>query len=203
MNQEIFYKLPELNYDFDALGPQISSEQLRIHYEKHHQSYVDGANKIFSKINDSRENNVEFDLKCVAKELSFNIGGHILHSLFWGNLISDQKSKEKPEGVLMESIEKEFKNFNNFKTEFSQTALTVEGSGWAALGYCKETEKLIIIQIEKHNINIIPGCSILMVLDVFEHAYYLDYKNNRKEYIENFWKIINWDEIKNRFQNII
>lgn len=195
METNKFYALPKLAYGYKDLEPYISEQQLMIHHQKHHQSYVNGANAILEKIDKARKENTELDMKSTLKELSFNIGGHLLHSLFWENLTPEGQGNREPEGTLADLIKNEFGSFERFKKEFSQTALSVEGSGWAALTLCKQTQRLIPMQIEKHNVNIYPDCKILMVLDVFEHAYYLDYKNERAKFIEAFWNIVNWDAI--------
>jgi len=195
-----FYVLPKLPYDYKDLAPYMSEEQLRIHHSKHHQAYVNGANAILQKLDKARKEGTELDIKSTLKELSFNIGGHLLHSLFWGNLAPASKSSGKPSGVLGEAIEREFGNFERFKKEFSQAAVSVEGSGWAALTFCRQTNRPIIMQIEKHNTNVYPMFRILMVLDVFEHAYYIDYKNERAKFVEAFWNIVNWDAVSERLE---
>ena len=194
------YQLPELIYDYDELAPFISEEQLRLHHAKHHQTYVNGANAIFDKIAMARKENIDLDMKAVLKELSFHLGGHILHSLFWRNLAPAGKAGGQPAGILAEKINSEFGDFARFKKEFSQTALTVEGSGWAALTHSLEDGRLLITQIEKHNVNLFPQSKILLVLDVWEHAYYLDYKNERTKFIEAFWKIVNWQEVEKNLE---
>jgi Fe-Mn family superoxide dismutase len=195
-----FYVLPKLPYDYKDLAPYMSEEQLRIHHSKHHQAYVNGANAILQKLDKARKEGTELDIKSTLKELSFNIGGHLLHSLFWGNLAPASKSSGKPSGVLGEAIEREFGNFERFKKEFTQAAVSVEGSGWAALTFCRQTNRPIIMQIEKHNTNVYPMFRILMVLDVFEHAYYIDYKNERAKFVEAFWNIVNWDGVNKRLE---
>lgn len=201
MEKHNLYSLPELDYSYDALKPHISEEQLKIHHQKHHQAYVDGANAILEKLDKARNENSELDMKSTLKALSFNIGGHILHSLFWKNLSPASKSGS-PKGAIAEAIQKEFGSFERFKSEFTQTAVNTEGSGWAALSYCKKTNRLIIMQIEKHNVNVYPMFEILMVLDVWEHAYYLDYKNARAKFVEAFWNIVNWNEVNKRLAEI-
>lgn len=197
-----FYILPKLNYGYKDLEPYISEEQLRIHYQKHHQAYVNGANTIFEKLEKARKDNIDLDNKATLKELSFQIGGHLLHSLFWDNLAPAGKTNESNK-ILIDYIENEFGSFERFKKEFTQVALSVEGSGWAALTFDKQTNKLLIMQIEKHNIHIYPTFKILMVLDVFEHAYYIDYKNERAKFIDAFWNIVNWDEVNKRFEELV
>ena len=142
--------------------------------------------------------NLDLDAKSTLKNLSFNIGGHILHSLFWTNLTSAGKGGGEPKGELADILKKEFGSFERFKKEFSQAALSVEGSGWAVLSFCEKTKRPLIMQIEKHNVNVFPTCKLLMVLDVWEHAYYLDYKNARSEFVKAFWNIVNWETINKR-----
>jgi len=198
-----FYVLPKLSYEYKDLAPHMSEEQLRIHHSKHHQAYVNGANAILQKLDKARKEGVDIDVKSTLKELSFNIGGHILHSLFWSNLAAPSKGGGKPSGVLGDALEKEFGSFDRFKKEFTQAAVSVEGSGWAALTLCRQTGRPIIMQIEKHNTNVYPMFRILMVLDVFEHAYYIDYKNERAKFVEAFWNIVNWDEINKRLEETL
>lgn len=193
-----FYKLPELPYGYKDLEPYISEEQLTIHHTKHHQAYVDGANALIKKLEEARENGDDLDMKSVSKELSFHVGGFVLHKLFWNNLGPADKFGGKPEGILAKYIEKDFGSFENFKKEFSQVAISTEGSGWAALTLCRRTDRLFIMQIEKHNVNVIPHFRLLLVLDVWEHAYYLDYKNVRPDFVDAFWNIVNWEEANKR-----
>lgn len=192
-----FYELPKLPYDYTDLEPYISEEQLKIHHTIHHQGYVNGANALLEKF-DKRDQDIDFDVKAVAKELSFHVGGFMLHKLFWENMGPASKCGGEPEGTLAKYIKKDFGTFERFKKEFSQAANSTEGSGWAALTLCKGTNRLFIMQIEKHNVNVIPNFRILMVLDVWEHAYYLDYKNVRPDFVDAFWKIVNWDEVNKR-----
>jgi len=196
---EKLYTLPKLPYDYKALAPYISEDQLTLHHTKHHQAYVTGANTIFEKFDKARKEKTDFDIKATAKELSFHIGGNKLHALFWQNLAPAGKAGGGvPSGELGKAIDADFGAFDRFKKEFSTAATSVEGSGWAALSFCKDTGRLLIMQIEKHNINAFPGYPVLMVLDVWEHAYYLDYRNDRGKFVEAFWNIVNWDEVGKR-----
>ena len=197
-----FYSLPQLPYGYDELQPYISSEQLKLHHQKHHQAYVNGANAILERLDKARKEGADFDVKATLKELSFHIGGHLLHSLFWANLAPPGKGGGKPGGALGTALESEFGNFERFKREFSLAATSVEGSGWAALSFCRQTGRPIIMQIEKHNVNVYPMFTILMVIDVWEHAYYLDYKNERAKFVDAFWNIVNWDEVNKRLEKI-
>ncbi|MCK9630177.1 MAG: superoxide dismutase [Methanoregula sp.] len=194
------YTLPKLPYDYAALAPYISEEQLTLHHTKHHQAYVTGANAILEKLDKARKDNADLDMKATLKELSFHIGGYRLHSLFWENLAPAGKGGGGvPKGELAKAIDAEFGKFDRFKKEFTQAASSVEGSGWAVLTHCMKTNRLLIMQLEKHNVNLIPGFRILMALDVWEHAYYLDYKNDRAKFIDGFWNIVKWDEVNTRF----
>ncbi len=198
-----FYTLPDLPYRYNALSPFMSEEQLRIHYEKHHASYGKMVNLILEKMENARKNNSELDMKATLKELSFHTGGHLLHSIFWNSLSPSDSKKEGPEGELLIAINNEFGSIERFKTEFTKTALSVEGSGWAALTYCKCTQRPLLMQIEKHNVNIYPNFKILLVLDVWEHAYYLNYQNRRPDYITAWWNVVNWNEVAKRYTSAL
>ena len=198
-----YYSLPELPYEYNALEPVLSQELLTIHHDRHHQGYVNGANNILQTLDNARIKGTDLDIKSTLKALSFNIGGHLLHSLFWPSLTPTEQASNEPSGELREAINREFGSFDQFKKEFTQSAASVEGSGWAALSYCLQTDRPIIMQIEKHNTNVYPQFRILMVIDVWEHAYYLDYKNARGKFIENFWNIVNWDHVNNRLKQLL
>lgn len=198
------YDLPKPPYGYRELEPHMSEEQLTIHHQKHHQTYVNGANGIFEKLERARKDGIDLDMKATLKELSFHIGGHILHSLFWENLTPANKGGGgEPQGELVLAIGEEFGGFDRFKKEFTQAALSIEGSGWAVLALDKETQRLLIMQIEKHNLNLYPGFDILMVLDFWEHAYYIDYKNEKAKFIEAFWNIVNWERVGKRLKNYL
>jgi len=190
------YKLPDLPYGYKDLEPYISEEQLKIHHDKHHQAYVDGANAILKKF-DNRDSE-EFDIKPVSKDLTFHVGGYVLHKFFWENMGPANKCGGEPTGTIAEYIEKDFGSFERFKNEFSQAAISVEGSGWAVLTLCRMTNRIFIMQVEKHNVNLIPGFRIMLALDVWEHAYYLDYQNRRPDYVEAFWNLVNWKEVNRK-----
>ncbi len=198
-----FYELPPLPYSYEALEPYMSREQLRIHYEIHHRGYVNGANNILKMLDEARSEGKPVDVKAALKALSFNIGGHILHSIFWTSMAPPGKGGGTPGGLIGDKIVENFGSFERFKQEFTEAAFSVEGSGWAALTYCRGTDRLIIMQVEKHNMNVYPTFQILMVVDVFEHAYYIDYKNDRKKYLENWWNLVNWSEVENRLSKAI
>jgi superoxide dismutase, Fe-Mn family len=198
------YYLPELPFGLKDMEPYISEQQLTLHYQKHHQAYVNAANAILEKMNKARKENTDLEVKALAKELSFNVGGIQLHNLFWQNLAPAGKGGGgEPAEILSDAIKDEFGNFARFKKEFTMAATSCEGSGWAALSYCPQSNRLMINQIEKHNVNYSPGClTPILVLDVWEHAYYLDYKNERPKFVDAFWNIVNWNIVKRRFENL-
>ncbi|MFA5312153.1 MAG: superoxide dismutase [Methanomassiliicoccales archaeon] len=197
------YQLPPLKFGYGDLAPFLTEEQLTIHHTKHHAAYVTGANAALDKLEKARKEGVDADQKAIAKELSFNVGGYMLHKKFWENLAPAGKAGGSPGGRLGDELNKEFGSFERFKKEFTQVATSVEGSGWAALTFCMGIERPTIMQIEKHNVNVNPGHKILMVLDVWEHAYYLDYKNLRPKYVEAFWNNINWDDVQKKFDDLV
>jgi len=187
------FSLPKLPYDYTALIPFMSEEQLKLHHDKHHQAYVNGANAIFEKLDKARKDSVDLDIKATLKELSFHIGGHMLHTTFWDSMAPMGKGGGKPGGTIGDMINKEFGSFDRFKKEFSMAATSVEGSGWAVLAMQECVARPLIMQVEKHNINVYPGFRIIMALDVWEHAYYVDYRNDRAKFVEGFWNVANWD----------
>jgi superoxide dismutase, Fe-Mn family len=193
------YELPKLTYGYAELKPFMSEEQLMLHHTKHHQAYVNTANAILDSLTKARKDGAEVDMKATLKALSFNVGGHALHSLFWGNLAPDGSCEKEPFGELEKAMTEEFGSFQRFRAEFTQAASSVEGSGWAVLCWDTLSGRPIIMQLEKHNANFPPGLKPILALDVWEHAYYLDYKNERAKYIEAFWNILNWDKVVERF----
>lgn len=196
------YNLPKLPYDYDALEPFMSKDVLTLHHTKHHQAYVNSANDLITKLEEGRKSGAELDFKSISKALSFNVAGHILHETFWKVMAPQNSGKsviEKNAPKLLEQINNDFGSWERFKKEFSETAKSVEGSGWALLTWHKEHGNLNIIQIEKHNVNFYPEQKILLCLDVWEHSYYLDYKNDRAKFVENWWNIVNWQEVEKRF----
>jgi len=189
------FSLPKLPYAYNYLAPYMSEQQLTIHHDKHHQAYVNGANAIFDKLEKARKENADFDIKSTLKELSFHIGGHLLHSTFWDCMAPPGKGGGKPGGAIADVLTKEFGGIERFKMEFSKAAASVEGSGWAALVMHPCVDRPLIMQIEKHNMNLYPAFRLLMVLDLWEHAYYIDYKNDRAKFVEGFWNVVNWEYV--------
>ncbi len=194
-----FYNLPVLHYDLDALEPVLSRQQTDVHYNKHHRVYIEKSNELLKKVDDSRADGDEIDVGVVAKKLSFNIGGSVLHNLFWENLIPISQF-EKPKNKIIDMLDSEFGDLERFISEFTECATTIEGSGWAILTYDVLTRRLLIFQIGNHNLNLSPEQKILLVLDMWEHAYYIDYKNDKKSYANNFWQVVNWPKVNERLE---
>lgn len=188
--------LPVLPYGYDALAPIMSAETLTLHHDKHHQAYVNGANIVIDKLSSARTANEAVDMKALLKELSFHLGGHLLHSLFWKTMRAPSENNQPSEAFLA-VIKETFGSWERFQAEFEQTAISVEGSGWAVLMLCPGGSCLAMAQIEKHNTNAFVGFAPILALDVWEHAYYVDHKNNRAQFVKNFWQIINWEEVEN------
>lgn len=199
--KEKIYKLPELPYSYDALEPVISKKIMTLHHDKHHQSYVDKANELLDQLADARKTGDAVDAGTIAKKLSFNIDGHLLHSIFWPSLTSPAEKRE-PTHDLLQALEAEFGDFERFKSEFIAAATTIEGSGWAVLVFDPNIKRLIIAQVGNHNLGHILG-SVLLPLDMWEHAFYLDYKTDKKTYADNFWKIVNWSVVSSRFEQAV
>jgi superoxide dismutase, Fe-Mn family len=190
------FTLPKLPYDYNALAPYISEEQLKLHHDKHHQKYVNDANALLTKIDEAMKGAAMLDVKAVAKELAFNVGGHMLHSVFWENMAPAGKGGGgAPGGAVADLINANFGSFDLFKKVFTASAVTTEGSGWAALAMHPCIARPFIMQIEKHNVNVFPNFQVLMAIDVWEHAYYVDYKNDRAKFVENWWNVVNWDRV--------
>ncbi len=194
------YELPPLPYSYDALEPYISSRIMMLHHDRHHRAYVDGANKALEKLELAKKGE-DVDLKAVLRDLSFNVGGHILHSIFWPNM--SPKGGGTPGGVLADYIDRDFGGFETFKKLFAKAAATVEGVGWGVLAYDPVRDALVLHQVEKHNLLQVQGHVPLLVLDVWEHAYYLQYENARGKYIEAWWNIVNWDNVSERLDKAL
>ena len=192
------YSLPELTYDYSALAPHISATIMELHHSKHHKAYVDGANTALDKLAEAREAGDFANINKLQKDLAFHLGGHTNHSIFWKNLTPD--SEERPSGELAAAIDEFFGSFDKFRAHFTAAALGLQGSGWAFLAYDAVGKQLIIEQLYDQQGNIAAGTVPLLMLDMWEHAFYLDYKNVKGDYATAFWNIINWSDVSARFE---
>ena len=190
------YTLPDLPYDYDALEPHYSAKVLELHHDKHHKAYVDGVNQTMEKLEGVRASGDYSAIVGLQKTLAFNLSGHVLHSIFWRNLSPD--GGEKPTGELAAAIDDNFGSFDQFKDHLSQATTTVQGSGWGSLAWDTFGERLYIEQIYDHQGNVGQSGSPLLVLDAWEHAYYLQYLNVRADYVKAMWNIVNWDDVAAR-----
>ena len=193
------YTLPDLPYKYDALQPVISQKIMTLHHDKHHAAYVTGANAALEKLDKARKGEATVDIRAVLRDYSFNFGGHALHSIFWPNMAPPGKGGGTPGGALADQINADFGSFDKFKQQFSDAAKTVEGSGWALLLYDNTTNQLVLTQIEKQNNMHLPQLPILLTLDMWEHAWYLDYLNDKAKYVDEWWKVANFDNVADRF----
>lgn len=200
MSDRKHYELPEMGYDFDALEPAYSAELLELHYTKHHQTYVDGANDTRSALMAARENQ-DFDkLNQLQKNLAFNVSGHILHSIFWRNMSPD--SDGSPSGGLEREINRSFGSLDALRGQFLSAGTSIQGSGWAALTWEPVSRSLMVEQVYDHQGNIGNGTMPLLVMDMWEHAFYLQYKNEKERWARAFWDLINWQDVGERLEGV-
>jgi Fe-Mn family superoxide dismutase len=192
------YSLPSLPFAHNALEPVYDEATVILHHTKHHQGYVDGANAAQKKLQEMRDSGDFSNFKAVAKALAFNVAGHQLHCLFWENLAPATETGSMST-ALEAKIITDFGSVETFKKEFSAAAVQTEASGWAMLSLRESDNTLVVTQIEKHQDLNQAQLKPLLVCDVWEHAYYLKYQNRRAEWVENFWKIVNWNTVSSRF----
>ena len=193
------YQLPELSYDYSALEPHISARIMELHHSKHHQAYVTGANAALEAMEKARSEDNFATLPKLQKDLAFNLGGHVNHSIFWKNL---SPSSSAPEGDLAAAITEYFGSFEAFKNHFSAAAIGIQGSGWAYLAWDALGSRMIIGQLYDQQGNLAMGNIPLLMLDMWEHAFYLDYQNVKADYVKAFWNIISWEDVANRFGSV-
>jgi Fe-Mn family superoxide dismutase len=193
------HELPPLPYSYDALEPYYDKETLTLHHDKHHAAYVAGLNAAEEKIKAALAAGDYTAAKALAKEQAFHGSGHILHSIFWTNM--KPGGGGEPEGALAEAIARDFGSFEAFKALFVATTNAVEGSGWGVLAYRKMDDKLVVLQAEKHENLTQWGVVPILVLDVWEHAYYLKYQNRRPDWTKAFMdNLVNWDDVAARYE---
>lgn len=187
-----------LKYNYNDLEPVINQQIMELHHDKHYQAYVTGAKAALEKLAKIRSGEITGSRREAMRDYSFNYNGVLLHEIFWDNMRKPQ-SENKAGGTVLSALENSFGTWENFVSEFSEAAITVEGSGWAAL-WKNNDETLVISQIEKHNLLGLNGMKPILVLDVWEHAYYLQYLNDRKSYVTAWWQVVNWDDVEARLK---
>ena len=197
------YKLPDLPYDFNALEPVISAEIMQLHYSKHHNGYVTNLNAAVEKTYEAKEKGDLEAIVALQQAIKFNGGGHINHSIFWTNLAPVGKGGgEAPKGELLKALQKDFGSLESFIEKFSALTTGIQGSGWGWLGYNKALGHLVMTTCSNQDPLSIQGYIPLLGIDVWEHAYYLQYKNVRADYVKNIWKIVNWKNVEERFNKV-
>ncbi|KXG42760.1 superoxide dismutase [Tepidibacillus infernus] len=192
------HELPALPYDYNALEPHYDEQTVRLHHDIHHKGYVDGLNKALEKLAEARQTGDFALIKHWEREAAFHGSGHYLHSIFWTNLTPNGGGE--PTGALAEQIQQDFGSFEAFKKQMAAATVAVEGSGWGILGWDRTSEQLVILQAEKHQDLTIWGVIPVLVMDVWEHAYYLKYQNKRAAFVDALWNIINWADVSRRFE---
>ncbi len=194
------YTLPDLPYDYTALEPHISGRIMELHHDKHHATYVKGANTALEKMAEAREDGTIADKALLlSRNLQFNLGGHTNHSIFWKNMSPD--GGDKPTGELASAIDEFFGSFEAFQAHFTAAAMTIQGSGWAVLGYDQIGGRLVLQQMEDQSNGVTAGLIPVVMLDMWEHAFYLDYQNVKPDYVKAWWNVVNWADAQQRFEN--
>jgi len=191
------YSLPDLSYDYGALDPHISGKIMELHHSKHHAAYVAGVNKALDQLEEARANESFGTINQLEKDFAFHLGGHINHSIFWKNL--SPEGGDKPTGDLGAAIDDNFGSFDAFRAQFNAAALGLQGSGWAILAWESLAKKLVVVQLYDQQSNIPATLIPILQLDMWEHAFYLDYLNVKADYVKAFWNIANWADAQERF----
>ena len=192
------YTLPDLEYDFAALEPHISGRIMQLHHGKHHAAYVAGANTTLDLMAEARDKNDLTWINKLQKDLAFNLGGHVNHSIFWKNLSAS--GGDKPTGELAAAIDNFFGSFDGFRAHFTANAMGIQGSGWSILAWDVLGQRLIIEQLYDQQGNLVAASVPLLMLDMWEHAFYLDYQNVKADYVSAFWNIVSWQDVQARFE---
>ncbi|MET8866062.1 superoxide dismutase [Nonomuraea sp. NPDC004580] len=191
------YTLPDMPYDYAALEPAITGEILELHHAKHHAAYVKGANDTLERLAEARDKGEFGGLVGLEKTYAFNLSGHVLHTIFWQNLSPD--GGDRPDGDLAAAIDEHFGSFEAFKRQLTTATATVQGSGWGVLAWEPLGRRLVVEQVYDHHGNVGMNTTPLLVFDAWEHAYYLQYRNVRPDYVEKLWDLINWNDVIARY----
>jgi Fe-Mn family superoxide dismutase len=196
------YSLPELPYDYSSLEPVISGEIIELHHDKHHAGYVKGANDALEQLAEARERDQWGAVNGLEKNLAFHLSGHILHSVYWRNMTGDgggEPLEKDGTGELADAIAESFGSFARFRTQMSKAAATTQGSGWGVLAYEPVTGRLIVEQVYDHQGNVGQGSVPILVFDAWEHAFYLQYRNQKVDFIDAMWQVVDWQDVQRRY----
>jgi superoxide dismutase, Fe-Mn family len=191
------YDLPDLPYDYGALAPHISGEIMELHHSKHHATYVKGVNTALEKLEEARDSDSFDTVGGLEKNLAFNLGGHINHSVFWPNM--SPEGGDKPDGELAAAIDEYFGSFDKFRAHFEANATAIQGSGWSMLVWDTLGQRLNIVQLYDQQSNLPLAQLPIVLLDMWEHAFYLQYKNVKADYAKAWWNVVNWADARARF----
>ncbi|MFB9731581.1 superoxide dismutase [Ornithinimicrobium kibberense] len=192
------YTLPDLPYDYAALEPHISAEIMELHHSKHHKAYVDGANTALEKLAAARDSGDFGTVPMLEKNLAFNLGGHTNHSVFWQNM--SPEGGDRPDGEVAAMIDQHFGSFEGFKGQFEAAGTTIQGSGWAVLSWDSIAQQPLVFQLWDQQGNVPIGQTPLLMLDMWEHAFYLQYKNVKADYVSAWWNVVNWSDVSQRLE---
>ena len=192
------YTLPDLSYDYGALEPHISGQIMELHHSKHHKAYVDGANQALEKLAAARQSGDFATVPMLEKNLAFNLGGHTNHSVFWQNM--SPEGGGRPDGEVAAMIDEHFGSFDGFKGQFEAAGTTIQGSGWAVLSWDSIAQQPLVFQLWDQQGNVPIGQTPLLMLDMWEHAFYLQYKNVKADYVSAWWKVVNWADVSRRLE---
>jgi Fe-Mn family superoxide dismutase len=191
------YALPALRFDYAALEPHVSGRIMELHHDKHHAAYVKKANAALEQLDEAREKADFTRLAALERALAFNLSGHVLHSIFWQNLAP--KAGGPPSGEFAAALKRDFGGFDPFRRQMDEAAGSIMGSGWAALVFEPIARRLLVTQIYDHQSNLNQSGIPLMVMDAWEHAYYLQYQTDKARFFEALWNVWNWQDISERF----
>jgi Fe-Mn family superoxide dismutase len=191
------YVLPDLPYDYAALEPAITGEILELHHSKHHAAYVKGANDSLERLAEIREKEDFSGIVGLEKTFAFNLSGHVLHTMFWDNLSPD--GGDRPDGELSAAIAEHFGSFDAMAKQLSAATTLVQGSGWGVLAWEPLSQRLVVEQVYDHHGNVGMNTTPVLVFDAWEHAYYLQYRNVRPDYVQKLWSLVNWTDVTRRF----
>jgi superoxide dismutase, Fe-Mn family len=194
------YELPDLPYDYAALEPHVDARIMELHHDKHHATYVKGANTALEKLADARDSGDFALITKLSKDLAFNLSGHVLHSVFWTCM--SPEGGGKPEGELAAAIDDSFGTFEDFKAQLTEATTSVQGSGWGALAWEPTAKRLIIEQVYDHQSNVGQGSDPVLVIDAWEHAFYLQYLNDKAAWVDAFWEVADWTSAAARFDGL-
>ncbi|MCO1658655.1 superoxide dismutase [Pseudonocardia humida] len=191
------YSLPDLSYDYGALAPHIAGEIMELHHSKHHNTYVTALDQTLEKLAAARETGDYGSIVGLEKTLAFNLGGHVNHSMFWQNLSPD--GGDKPTGELAAALDEHFGSFDAFRAHFTAAATTIQGSGWAVLAWEQLGGRLLVHQLYDQQSQLPAGQTPIVLLDMWEHAFYLQYRNVKPDYVGAWWNVVDWADAAARF----